>query len=45
MWFRGGLMGGGSGDLQNDVDPKEGSWEVGVVICKSAFANYPSHLS
>jgi hypothetical protein len=29
----------------HDVDPKEGSWEVGGVICISAFANHPSHLS
>jgi hypothetical protein len=29
----------------HNVDPKEGSWEVGGVICKSAFANHPSHLS
>jgi hypothetical protein len=28
-----------------DVYPKEGSWEVGGVIWKSAFANHPSHLS
>jgi hypothetical protein len=29
----------------HDIDPKEGSWEVGGVICISAFANHPSHLS
>jgi hypothetical protein len=29
----------------DDVDPKESSWEVGRVICKSAFENHPSHLS
>jgi hypothetical protein len=31
--------------VPHDIDPKEGSWEVEGVICKSVFANHLSHLS